>query len=220
MKKHLFTIIIFFIPFTLFAQIQNAIIKGVVLNNNEIPIANANVLILGKAQGVSTSDSGTFLIKVPIQKAFALIFTHTGYAEVQKNFFLKNGEEINITIHLNEISTLDAVTIFDEKERKETGLIKINPQNAISIPSTTGGVEGIIKTLVGSNNELTSNFSTESIFAKLCFNLCSPFFVTFWMFLPVSTICFKAVNTNVCLVAKLVFTFVSTFPQQRKLIFI
>ncbi len=162
MKKHLFTIIIFFIPCALFAQIQNAIIKGIVLNNNEIPIANANVLILGKTQGVSTSDSGTFLIKVPAQKAFALIFTHTGYAEVQKNFFINKGEEISITIHLNERSkTLDAVTITDEKERKENGLIKINPQNAISLPSTTGGVEGIIKTLVGSNNELTSQYNVR-----------------------------------------------------------
>jgi hypothetical protein len=110
MKKHVFIIIFFFIPFALFAQIQNALIKGVVLDKNENPISNANVVILGKTQGVSTSDSGTFSIKVPAQKAFALIFTHTGYAEFQQNFFLNNGDEKNLTIHLNEISkTLDVL---------------------------------------------------------------------------------------------------------------
>lgn len=124
MKKHLQIIILIFISCASIAQTQNATIKGIVLNNNENPIAEANVLILGKAQGISTSDSGTFLIQVPAQKAIALIFTHTGYAEVQKNFFLNNGEEINIIIHLNELSkTLDAVIITDEKERKENGLI-------------------------------------------------------------------------------------------------
>jgi len=162
MKKHVFIIILFFIPFALFAQIQNALIKGVVLDKNENPISNANVVILGKTQGVSTSDSGTFSIKVPAQKAFALIFTHTGYAEFQQNFFLNNEDEKNITIHLNEISkTLDVVIITDEKERKENGLIKINPQNAITLPTTTGGVEGLIKTLVGSNNELTSQYNVR-----------------------------------------------------------
>jgi hypothetical protein len=162
MKKHLFIIIFFFIPCASFAQIQNALIKGVVLDKNENPISNVTILILGKTQGVSSSDSGTFSIKVPAQKAFALIFSHTGYAEVQQNFFLNNGEEKNIIIHLDDIpKTLDAVTVTDKKERKETGLIKINPQNAISLPSTTGGVEGLIKTLVGSNNELTSQYNVR-----------------------------------------------------------
>jgi hypothetical protein len=162
MKKHLFIIILFFIPCALFAQIQNALIKGIVLDKNENPISNATILILGKNQGVSTTDSGQFSIKVPAQKAFALIFTHTGFAEVQQNFFLNKGDEKNITIHLVEISkTLDAVIITDEKERNESGLIKINPQNAITLPTTTGGVEGLIKTLVGSNNELTSQYNVR-----------------------------------------------------------
>jgi ribonucleotide reductase alpha subunit len=96
---------------------------------NGTSFSNVTILILGKTQGVSSSDSGTFSIKVPAQKAFALIFSHTGYAEVQQNFFLNNGEEKNIIIHLDDISkTLDAVTVTDEKERKESGLIKINPQ--------------------------------------------------------------------------------------------
>ncbi|MEY2916749.1 MAG: hypothetical protein RIS73_463, partial [Bacteroidota bacterium] len=38
---------------------------------------------------------------------------------------------------------------------------KINPKNAITLPSTIGGVEGLIKILVGSNNELTSQYSVR-----------------------------------------------------------
>jgi hypothetical protein len=57
--------------------------------------------------------------------------------------------------------TLETVVITDQKERRETGLIKINPKSAEALPSVTGGVEGLIKTLVGSNNELTSQYSVR-----------------------------------------------------------
>ena len=56
---------------------------------------------------------------------------------------------------------LQTVVINNEKVRKETGLIKINPKSAVTAPSATGGVEGLIKTLVGSNNELTSQYSVR-----------------------------------------------------------
>ncbi len=40
-------------------------------------------------------------------------------------------------------------------------LTKINPKNALIISSTIGGVEGLIKILVGSNNELTSQYNVR-----------------------------------------------------------
>ncbi|MFM6925883.1 MAG: TonB-dependent receptor plug domain-containing protein, partial [Ferruginibacter sp.] len=95
-------------------------------------------------------------------KSFALVFTYTGYAETQKNFYLSDGEEEKVTIQMERASqTLQTVEVSNEKERIETGLVKINPKNAITLPSTTGGIEAIIKTLVGSNNELTSQYSVR-----------------------------------------------------------
>src|SRR5207342_277475 len=41
------------------------------------------------------------------------------------------------------------------------GLIRPNPKTVINLPSTVGGVEGLIKILVGSNNELTSQYSVR-----------------------------------------------------------
>ncbi|HQR01892.1 MAG TPA: TonB-dependent receptor plug domain-containing protein, partial [Ferruginibacter sp.] len=51
--------------------------------------------------------------------------------------------------------------VSENKERTEAGLTKINPKNALTLPSTTGGIEAMIKTLVGSNNELTSQYSVR-----------------------------------------------------------
>ena len=144
------------------AQTKFATITGTVVDENDAPLNNVSVNILGKNSGIVTAENGTFSLKVPAQKSLALIFSYTGFADQQKNFFLSNDETETIVIQLKQNGkTLDAVTIGNEKERKEAGLIKINPRNAVINPSTVGGVEGLIKTLVGSNNELTSQYNVR-----------------------------------------------------------
>ncbi len=155
---------IFFLLGTLssFSQKKIAWVSGKTVDGNENRLAKVSVLILGKTSGLTTDDSGYFKIKVPADKAFALIFSHTGYSDVQKNFYLSDGEEEKITLQMEwGGKTLETVVVGDDKERIETSLTKINPKNAITLPSTTGGVEALIKILVGSNNELTSQYSVR-----------------------------------------------------------
>lgn len=144
------------------AQKKAAFISGKVIDENEMALANVSVVILGKSTGIVTNDSGYFRVKVIAEKSLALVFSHTGYAETQKNFYLSQNEEETITLRLQRVGkTLETVVISDERERKETGLTRINPKNAMVLPSTVGGVEGLIKILVGSNNELTSQYSVR-----------------------------------------------------------
>lgn len=151
-----------FLSISSFAQKKSAYVSGKVIDENENPLSKISVTLLGRETGTITSDSGTFKIKVPADKAFALIFSSTGYREEQRNFYLSEGEEERISVRLmrgNKV--LQAVTVTDERERNEAGLTKINPKNAITLPSTVGGVEGLIKILVGSNNELTSQYNVR-----------------------------------------------------------
>jgi hypothetical protein len=144
------------------AQTKYATIIGTVVDENDVPLKNVSVIILGKNSGIVSGDSGKFSIKVPAQKSLALIFSYAGFTAQQKNFFLSNDETETILIQLKQTGkTLEAITVGNEKERKETGLIKINPKTAVIMPSTVGGVEGLIKTLVGSNNELTSQYNVR-----------------------------------------------------------
>lgn len=155
-------IFLLFSAISSFSQKKTAYVSGKVIDENEDPVPGVNITILGKQNGIVSSDSGTFHLQVPSEKAFALVFTHSGYNEEQKNFYLSPGEDERITVRITRSSkTLENVIINSEKERKETGLIKINPKNAAMLPSATGGVEGLIKTLVGSNNELTSQYSVR-----------------------------------------------------------
>lgn len=157
-----FTALSLLLTVTVFSQTKSAWITGRVVDENDKPISRVSVVILGRQTGLTTSDSGTFRIKVPAGRSFALVFTYTGYNETQKNFYLSDGEEEKVTIQMERGSqTLQNVEVSSEKERTETGLVKINPKNAITLPSTIGGIEAVIKTLVGSNNELTSQYSVR-----------------------------------------------------------
>ena len=155
-------IIVLFISTLSFAQKKFAFVNGRVLGENENPLAGVSVVILGQQTGIITSDSGSFRLKVPADKAFALLFSHSGYKTSQQNFLLNEGEEENITIRM-EVGegTLETVIVKEQRERQEAGLIKPNPKSVINLPSPVMGVEGMLKIFVGSNNELTSQYNVR-----------------------------------------------------------
>jgi len=151
-----------FITLVTTAQKNVAYISGKVIDENENALAKVSITILGKQTGTLSSDSGVFKIKVPADKAIALVFSFQGYRDEQRNFYLSTDETENLTVKLQHGGKiLETVVIQDERERNLTGLTKINPKNALILPSTVGGVEGLIKILVGSNNELTSQYNVR-----------------------------------------------------------
>lgn len=155
-------ILLAFLSISCFGQKNSAVVAGKVIDENEEPLAGVSITILGRQNGILSNDSGYFNIQVPAGKAFALTFSFTGFRESQKNFLLSGGETEEVTVKLfRSDKTLETVVVKDERERNETGLVKINPKSSITLPSATGGVEAMIKVLVGSNNELTSQYSVR-----------------------------------------------------------
>jgi hypothetical protein len=158
----LLLILLAFFHLCAYSQKKPAFISGKVLDENDQPLSNVSVTILGRQTGLVTSDSGTFRIKVPADKAFALVFTYTGLKTEQRNFLLNEGEEETIVVRMEKgARELKEVVVMDERERREAGLVRINPKAAINLPSPVGGIEGMIKVIVGSNNELTSQYSVR-----------------------------------------------------------
>ena len=101
-------------------------------------------------------------MKVPADKTFAIVFSYAGRKTEQKNFLLNENEEEKITIRMEKGNTvLPEVIIRDERDRREAGLIKPNPKTILNLPSAVTGVESMIKIFVGSNNELTSQYSVR-----------------------------------------------------------
>jgi hypothetical protein len=162
-SRQILLITIFILLATLsFSQKKSAFVSGKVVDENENPLPNVSVVILGQSKGIVTNDSGYFRIKVAADKAFAIVFTYTGRKTEQKNFLLNENEEETITIKLEKgDKTLQEVVVSDQRDRREAGLIRPNPKTIINLPSAITGVESLIKIFVGSNNELTSQYSVR-----------------------------------------------------------
>ncbi|MBO9632589.1 MAG: TonB-dependent receptor, partial [Chitinophagaceae bacterium] len=154
--------LILILPLAAIAQKKPATLSGRVVDENENPLARVSVTVLGKRNGAHTTDSGTFSMQVPSDKAFALVFSFTGYKSVQRNFYLSENESEYVVVRMERgTGMLDSVVITDQRQRREASLILLNPKNAINIPSPGGGIESLIKVFVGSNNELTSQYSVR-----------------------------------------------------------
>ena len=164
MKFIPFLLVIFAVCFSCeaVAQKKAAWVSGRVVGENEQPLENVSVVVLGRLRGITTSDSGTFRLRVPADKAIAIVFSYTGYKTEQRNFLLNENEQEFVVIRMERgTRELEPVVVTDQRQRREAGLVVINPKNAINIPSPTGGIESLIKVFVGSNNELTSQYSVR-----------------------------------------------------------
>ena len=146
-----------------FSQRRAATISGIVTDETDRPLSSVSVVILGRQKGITTNDSGRFTIATPSERAFSLIFTYTGFKVLQRNFNLSSGESETITVQLEKGSdtSLQTVTVTNQQNRTTIGQIAIDPTLAINNPSPIGGIEAQIKTLVGSQSELTSQYNVR-----------------------------------------------------------
>ncbi len=156
--------ILFLLAFTnsLFSQ-NEAFISGKITDNKGEAIVFANVSIKGSQSGSVSNSEGLYELKVPINKNITIIYSFTGFVTHEEKLFLAKAEnkEINIVLKQN-IQDIDEIEIIDNKFRNEN-ISRLNPQLAIKIPSTTSGIESLIKTFAGvaSNTELSSQYSVR-----------------------------------------------------------
>src|SRR5664279_2941742 len=109
-------IVLLLITLSGISQKKAAYVSGKVIDENENPLPGVSIAILGKQSGIVTSDSGTYRIKVPAEKALALVISFTGYRDEQKNFYLSENEEEELTVKLERSGkTLQTVVINDNK---------------------------------------------------------------------------------------------------------
>lgn len=157
-----FTVLCLLSALLSFSQKKPAVVSGYVVDENDLPLSKVTVMVLGQTKGITTNDSGYFKISIPADKAFALVFTYAGRNAVQRNFLLNEGESETVTIKMEKGErTLETVVVTDQRDRREAGLLRPNPKTILNLPSAVTGVESLIKIIVGSNNELTSQYSVR-----------------------------------------------------------
>ena len=159
-KELLVTFIL--LTITLFSYSQIATVKGVILDQDNKPIAN--VSIKAGSKGTETNTNGFYILKILSNQDIEIEFTHISFKKIVSSFHLKNGEELEFNpimkTSVEQISTI----VVNSKSRKEVeGITTLKPETIRKIPGANAGVENLLLTLPGvsNNNELSTQYSVR-----------------------------------------------------------
>ncbi len=161
LNKALITLLLF-ISINTLGQ-KTAFIFGNITDKNHKAVELVNVSAFGYSGGTTTDKNGYYELTIPADKEISLIISCVGYKTERLNILLHHGtkKEIN-KILLISTTELPDFEIKDNRIRK-TNLTRIDPKEATFIPTISGGIEDLIKTLPGvsSSNELSSQYSVR-----------------------------------------------------------
>lgn len=147
---------------TAFAQ-EKAVVFGTVKGEDGRVIEFANLAVSGYAGGAASDSQGRFELSVPANTELTLMVSFIGYEKQMFLVYLSEGQrkELNVVMKISaeELPDLEIV----DKQIRHTNLQRLDPKIANEIPTLSGGVEDMIKTMPGvaSNNELSSQYSVR-----------------------------------------------------------
>jgi len=146
----------------LLLKAQNSILSGKVTDEAGVPIAEVQVFVADKAIA-KTNEKGFFYKSIPIAKRAIIRFQHIAYEGISKSIELleNNKEPLTITL-FKRTEKLKEVVV--EKERIDaSGTVVIQPTTSQKLPSPTMGIENVLMTLPGvnNNNELSSQYNVR-----------------------------------------------------------
>ena len=140
-----------------------ALVRGTVTDEDGRPLELVNVAILGTSVGSTTASNGQYQIRIPADTTIIIDYSFIGFQRQQFRVSLGAGSTRELDVRMEFTSTeLQPVEIRDQQVRY-TNYIRLDPKEAKLVPSITGGIEALIKTLPGvsSSNELSSQYSVR-----------------------------------------------------------
>ena len=142
---------------------QTATITGVVLDEDNQPLANVNIVSF--ANGTATDDNGFYLLQVIADMENTITFSHLGHKNIviQKLILTTNETYEFNPVMKTEIQQVDGVVVTPTGEKSVEGITSIAPEIVRKIPGANAGVENILKLLPGvsSNNELSTQYAVR-----------------------------------------------------------
>ncbi|NER14178.1 TonB-dependent receptor plug domain-containing protein [Leptobacterium flavescens] len=160
MSRFFVLILLTLVTQTIFAQ--RATVKGVILDENNQPVPNVNIVADG--EGTQSNRNGFYSLSILANKNVVLTFSHISFKKVVLRLTLTDGEdyEFNPVLKVN-IEQIDEVVVSSKGRKTVEGIVNISPEQIRLIPGANAGVENILKSLPGvnSNNELSTQYSVR-----------------------------------------------------------
>jgi hypothetical protein len=147
-----------------FAQnVSIATIQGKVVDANRVAIADVVVNAFDYELATTTNKEGNFELRIPSGQFVKITVVKSGFYTKTFTYKLGKDEVKNIVVQLDHTKKeLGAISVSKKNTRNNAGMVAFNMKQAQIMPSTIGGVEGLLKVfLSGNNNELTSQYNVR-----------------------------------------------------------
>lgn len=154
------TLLFFFFATLVFAQ--KAVVKGIILDENNIPIVGASVTY--KDTGAISDFHGFYLLEIPSNENVTLTFSHVSHKKVQLTLNLSPNEDYELNPVMNtSIEQISEVVISGRENKRVEGVTTISPEVIRKMVGGNAGVETLLKSLPGvnGNDELSTQYAVR-----------------------------------------------------------
>lgn len=160
LQRFLSCAILLLLPVLLWAQ--SGTLSGILRDEDGNRLDMVTVAVQGTAIGTLSKPDGSYQLEIPADKKSIVVFSNVSFRVEKKTIVLQVGERRTMDMILKRHTrTLDEYVKTDDRTRTEAGAVTISAKKAHELPSTIGGIEGLIKTFVGTHNELTSQYTVR-----------------------------------------------------------
>ncbi|MBP2832794.1 TonB-dependent receptor [Aquimarina sp. U1-2] len=141
---------------------QNATVKGIVLDEDNVPIQGANITFSNS--GAQSDKNGVYELRIPAAQDVQIVISHIAFKSLQFTINLQENQEYELNPVLKtNVEQISTVIISGREKKVVEGITTLDPETIRTTPSANAGVEGLLKSLPGvsSNNELSTQYSVR-----------------------------------------------------------
>lgn len=162
LKTKFFSLLLLILVASTTALAQKAIVRGIIIDEDNFPIPGVNVTY--GTEGTITNLDGYYQIKIAPNEDVTLTFSHIGNAKVQATFNLDPYEDYKFSPVMKTTVEQIATVVISGRERKRVeGITTLSPETIKRMPTASNGVESLLTSLPGvnNNNELSTSYAVR-----------------------------------------------------------
>ena len=151
---------LYFLPVIAFAQ-KMTILKGTIKNKEKQPIENVSIKY--NNFGTTTDKNGNYQIRIPFKEEIILIFSHISHTTFSKKYTANSRNIVRLSVVLNSKTEELKEIVIRENKKNIDGFKKIDVAVIKNVIGSNAGVENILMTLPGvnNNNELSTQYNVR-----------------------------------------------------------
>lgn len=161
--KNIYSFLLCTILYSSFVAAQTATIRGIILDENNIPVLGANVTYDDNL-GTVTNRNGVYILEIPANSEVVVTYSYIGFENISQPFNLASNANVEFNpIFKTDVAQLGTTVITATTRQRVEGIITLSPEAIRVIPGAQAGVENLLKSLPGvsNNNELSTQYSVR-----------------------------------------------------------